>query len=359
VATSAVVQNQKRALAQLTQPLELWRDSTHEALITLGKEGDEEEGEEGNEDEEKGEERGEHKAKKKEAETEEDKARAQEDVLEDPEPLLFFEAKVLERAVEMAREAMVQELALLPEGQTVSATVAIQEGVLVATAAGRALLASQRGSNDSSMPTATLGTAVTVHWVATPMDVAGAIKLLKGLRPLEIRPEVDQTQAQLVVGADSEWGAESEVCLIQLAVEGQVWLVDTVSPSEDMQKEVAELMTFLLHDPRVLVVGFAFARDLDKFCEAGFIPSAQPRHLDLQEVAVRIMQQELGSNTVKAWTPGLSVVCQAWLQLNVDKTEQCSEWEQRPLGETQLEYAALDAHVLLALRSVMVQDTKH
>jgi hypothetical protein len=355
-----VAQNQKRAFAQLTQPLELWRDSTHEALITLEKEGEgkeEGEGEEGNEDEENGEERGEHREWKKKV-TEEDINRAQEDALEDPEPLLFFEAKVLERAVELARESINQELALLPEAHTVSATITIQEGPLVATAAGRALLASQRGQSDPTMPMATLGTTVKVHWVATPTDVAAAIVLLKDLRPIAMRPEADQAPRQLVVGVDSEWGSESEVCLIQLAVEGEVWLIDTVSPDEEMQQQVVELMTWLLTDPRVLVVGFAFARDLEKFCQAGFIPIAQPRHLDLQEVAVRIMQQELGANSVKAWTPGLSVVCQAWLQQNVDKTEQCSEWERRPLDPTQLEYAALDAHVLLALRLVMVEDTK-
>ncbi|KAF4758568.1 hypothetical protein FOZ63_024609, partial [Perkinsus olseni] len=33
----------------------------------------------------------------------------------------------------------------------------------------------------------------------------------------------------------------------------------------------------------------------------------------------------------------------------LDKTEQCSEWADRPLSDSQKKYAALDAYTLLAL----------
>lgn len=46
---------------------------------------------------------------------------------------------------------------------------------------------------------------------------------------------------------------------------------------------------------------------------------------------------------------GLSMVCERELGQAIDKTEQTSNWSRRPLAPEQLQYAALDAEVLLAL----------
>ena len=46
---------------------------------------------------------------------------------------------------------------------------------------------------------------------------------------------------------------------------------------------------------------------------------------------------------------GLSVAAVRLLGAPLDKTEQCSTWGQRPLRTAQLEYAALDAAVLIDL----------
>ena len=37
----------------------------------------------------------------------------------------------------------------------------------------------------------------------------------------------------------------------------------------------------------------------------------------------------------------------------VDKTEQCSDWDQRPLSESQVVYAAADAAVLVEIAAAM------
>jgi ribonuclease D len=39
-------------------------------------------------------------------------------------------------------------------------------------------------------------------------------------------------------------------------------------------------------------------------------------------------------------------VCERFLSVTLDKSQQCSKWDRRPLSHEQLEYAALDARVL-------------
>ena len=46
-------------------------------------------------------------------------------------------------------------------------------------------------------------------------------------------------------------------------------------------------------------------------------------------------------------------VTETWLNATLDKTEQCSDWDARPLSQSQLVYAAADAAVLLQLALAM------
>ena len=48
----------------------------------------------------------------------------------------------------------------------------------------------------------------------------------------------------------------------------------------------------------------------------------------------------------------LASVCERELGLLLDKSEQASNWRRRPLSERQLDYAALDAEVLVQLMGV-------
>ena len=50
---------------------------------------------------------------------------------------------------------------------------------------------------------------------------------------------------------------------------------------------------------------------------------------------------------------GLRDACATWLGRRLDKSEQCSDWDARPLTEAQVAYAALDAAVLFALHDAM------
>ncbi len=50
---------------------------------------------------------------------------------------------------------------------------------------------------------------------------------------------------------------------------------------------------------------------------------------------------------------GLSGLCESYLGLPLDKRDQMSDWDKRPLSEDQISYAALDALVLLEIFEAM------
>ena len=64
---------------------------------------------------------------------------------------------------------------------------------------------------------------------------------------------------------------------------------------------------------------------------------------DVQAVCARAMGRRPHN------VPSLRRCVRRWLGFHLDKTEQCSDWDCRPLTASQLEYAALDAEVLLQL----------
>lgn len=56
--------------------------------------------------------------------------------------------------------------------------------------------------------------------------------------------------------------------------------------------------------------------------------------------------------------PSLTHVAESLLGKPLDKTQQCSNWERRPLSHAQSQYAALDAHVLLSIASIAQLEVK-
>lgn len=56
-----------------------------------------------------------------------------------------------------------------------------------------------------------------------------------------------------------------------------------------------------------------------------------------------------GDRAGDAWAGGLSALCRRVLGAGLDKRMQCSDWQRRPLHPRQVQYASLDAAVLVRI----------
>jgi ribonuclease D len=73
--------------------------------------------------------------------------------------------------------------------------------------------------------------------------------------------------------------------------------------------------------------------------------------LDTLQVSRRVRAADDGGHS-------LAAVCERELGLRLDKGPQTSDWRRRPLSARQLEYAALDAEVLLLVVDALVEHSE-
>lgn len=196
-------------------------------------------------------------------------------------------------------------------------------------------------------------------------------------------------------GGDGSGGGDGEGGGTKKQMSTHVWLVDAQaawSPSHQNGtghlEAVRTLLQFLFQTETdevadVTVLGFAFDHDLDKLAalvpalRAFRAPVAKPagggftagdslvtagaavgdgsgkKKLAVSDIQTVHMDLCFAGDGVRAHTPSLRRVCQEWLALTMDKTEQCSDWSRRPLLESQVVYGALDAVVLLRIERQM------
>ncbi|CAA6661983.1 unnamed protein product [Spirodela intermedia] len=133
-----------------------------------------------------------------------------------------------------------------------------------------------------------------------------------------------------VVGIDCEWkpnyekgSKPSKVSIMQIASEKRVFIFDLLKLYEGEMKELDECYNFQ-SDIRQLSHSYG---DLECFRSYEMV-------LDIQ----KLFKEPHG---------GLSGVAEKILGAALNKTRRNSNWEQRPLSQNQVEYAALDAAVLV------------
>jgi hypothetical protein len=127
------------------------------------------------------------------------------------------------------------------------------------------------------------------------------------------------------------------------------YVVDLTVRDPGYHETAGELVRWILHSPDLIVLGFALSHDvhmLEKFAKES--SSVEPKHpkstfLDLQQL--------FAGNNRKGELPGLKACASKFSKIPLSKAEQCSEWGQRPLRQSQLDYAGLDAAILLVLLS--------
>lgn len=145
-------------------------------------------------------------------------------------------------------------------------------------------------------------------------------------------------QAESVVGLDVETTLGTQaLCLVQVACEGFVALID---PLEDL--DLGPLGE-VLADGRVTKV----------IHNADFERKMLGRHGFRIDNVVDTLERSRIMRPRAEGGHSLMVVCQRELGLDLDKTQQTTDWMRRPLTPRQVAYAALDAEVLLRLHDLL------
>ncbi|KAL7376218.1 hypothetical protein ABVT39_003585 [Epinephelus coioides] len=175
-----------------------------------------------------------------------------------------------------------------------------------------------------------------------------------------------------IVGVDMEWQptfgciSTQKVALIQLAVSDQVFLLDLCANSFCQHPDTISFIRSLFSDRNILKLGYGMSGDLKCLLATWHQLLEEPLQmegmLDLLNIHQKIQRRKVNrtQNGPKevlvgedSAEKGLSLLVQQVLGRPLDKTEQMSNWEKRPLRISQIRYAVADAHCLLDVFSVL------
>ncbi|XP_048773011.2 exonuclease mut-7 homolog isoform X2 [Ostrea edulis] len=194
----------------------------------------------------------------------------------------------------------------------------------------------------------------------------------------------------LTVGVDSEWkpsfgNSIQRIAVIQLAIVNQIYLLDMIALDAVLQEnDWILLATALFCNEEVLKLGYGFDSDVKMMVKTHpFLREHlmnMKRTVDLEKLAAKVIDKvvnlmpDTGDDSddegledkdsgimVKFQAVeqrGLSELVRQCLGKPLNKGEQMSDWERRPLRQTQILYAALDAFVLLEVYERLVETAR-
>ncbi|XP_068608966.1 exonuclease mut-7 homolog [Brachionichthys hirsutus] len=181
---------------------------------------------------------------------------------------------------------------------------------------------------------------------------------------------------EAVVGVDMEWqptfgcNSSQRVALIQLAVLNQVFLLDLCANEFCYHPETIRFIRSLFSRKNVLKLGYGMSGDNKCVLATWHQFIEEPLKLegtfDLLNVHQKMQRSKIkrpqdrpkgvlvGEDSAEK---GLSLLVQQVLGKPLDKSEQMSNWERRPLRGSQIRYAVADAYCLLDVYSVLSRDS--
>ncbi|XP_053774515.1 exonuclease mut-7 homolog isoform X2 [Desmodus rotundus] len=186
------------------------------------------------------------------------------------------------------------------------------------------------------------------------------------------RHKEELLQPGQVVGLDLEWrpsfgvGGRPQASLMQVAVEGRVFLLDLPALSQPAEGQAPQafsrLVSQLLSDPSITKLGYGMAGDLKSLgasCPAlAHSQKLLQGDMDLLQAhrQIRVTNMPVPGVDGAGRPRGLSLLVQQVLGKPLDKTQQLSNWDRRPLDEGQLLYAAADAYCLLEVYQALCRE---
>ncbi|XP_063746410.1 exonuclease mut-7 homolog isoform X2 [Eleginops maclovinus] len=181
-----------------------------------------------------------------------------------------------------------------------------------------------------------------------------------------------------VVGVDMEWqptfGCNSiqKVALIQLATLDQVFLLDLCVAGFCQHPDTVSFIRSLFSERSIIKLGYGMSGDIKCLLATWQQLLVEPLEmegvLDLLKIHPKIQRQKINriQNGPKevlvgegSAEKGLSLLVQQVLKKPLDKTEQMSNWEKRPLRISQIRYAVADAYCLLEVYSILSSKPDH
>ncbi|KAH8403134.1 hypothetical protein KR222_005766 [Zaprionus bogoriensis] len=167
-------------------------------------------------------------------------------------------------------------------------------------------------------------------------------------------------QREQVIYLDSEWMqnvcAQNLLCLLQIATAHNVYLIDCLASEALQERHWRSLGATVFNNANILKVGFSMLNDLSVLQRS--LPLQlrlqMPHHyLDLRTVWLEMKKQrngiELPYGNVNRAGEALSDLSMLCLGKKLNKSNQCSNWANRPLRREQVLYAAMDARCLLLI----------
>ncbi|CAI9768922.1 unnamed protein product [Fraxinus pennsylvanica] len=147
-----------------------------------------------------------------------------------------------------------------------------------------------------------------------------------------------------IIGLDCEWkptyekgSKASKVSIMQISSDKKVYIFDLIKLHENIPTVLDECFARMLHSPSILKLGYNFQCDAHQLAHSyGELNCF--KHCEMLLDIQNVFKEQRG---------GLSGLAKKILGNGLNKTTRNSNWEQRPLTQYQLEYAALDAAVLL------------
>lgn len=174
-----------------------------------------------------------------------------------------------------------------------------------------------------------------------PMDTP-AVEYAKPKNPVRwvssdegLQSALDRLCAAQVVGLDVETTLrDRQLCLVQVATDSETFVIDALAIAD-----LDPLAALLANNEIVKVIHNAsFERSV-----LGQIG------LEIANVLDTMVASRERHGLAADGGHGLAAVAERELGVQMDKREQCSNWARRPLSEEQMNYAALDAEVLVGL----------